>query len=199
MPQIIRKRIPYVGNIYDSQPVGEIIQCERETPPTGYIELGETRKSVLRSKYPELFKQIGTTYGAEDDEHFNLPSVSDNMFTIKGEVGVPQVAHFNASPSSGSYELVRFAFKSAFRCIISGTCGNYSEVKMIDVIASNASSPQSNTLGNTIIGLQQGSFSFGGGDWKQSSLYWDKPNTEDYVYYTVVFIPYSENNVGLVI
>lgn len=78
MPQIISKRIPYVGNIYDTQPVGEVIQCERETTPAGYIELTDERQSVLRSKYPELFKQIGTTYGAEDDEHFNLPSKNES-------------------------------------------------------------------------------------------------------------------------
>lgn len=77
MPEIIRKRVSYVGNIYDTQPVGEVIQCERETTPAGYIELTDVRQSVLRSKYPQLFKEIGTTYGAEDDEHFNLPSKID--------------------------------------------------------------------------------------------------------------------------
>lgn len=117
---------------------------------------------------------------------------------LKGEVGVPQVVHFNTSNSAGSYELVHFNFRSAFRCVISGTCANYAEVKIIDVIASSAASPQSNTLGNTAIG-PQGNFSFDGGDWVSSIMYWNKPLTEENVYYTVVLIPYSENNVHLVI
>lgn len=117
---------------------------------------------------------------------------------LKGEVGVPQVVHFNTSQSAGSYELVRFGFRSAFRCVISGTCGNYAEAKIIDVIASSAAVPQSNTLGNSTIG-PQGNFSFGGGDWSVSSMYWNKPLTEENVYYTVVLIPYSESDIDLVI
>lgn len=125
-------------------------------------------------------------------------NVITSTYAKKGEVGVPQVVHFNTSNSAGSYELVHFGYRSAFRCVISGTCGNYSESKIIDVIASSASVPQSNTLGNTTIG-PQGNFSFDGGSWMSSYMYWNKPPTEEGVYYTVVLIPYSENNVDLVI
>ena len=126
-------------------------------------------------------------------------NVITSTYAKKGEVGVPQVVHFSTSNSAGSYELVHFDFRSAFRCVISGTCGNYAEAKIIDVIASNAGVPQSNTLGNTAIG-PQGNFSFGGGDsWVSSHMYWNKPLTEENVYYTVVLIPYSESNIDLVI
>lgn len=132
-----------------------------------------------------------------DSAHTWSSEKIENITLKKGGIGVPQVTYFSASPSSGSYELVRFYYRSAFRCVISGTCANYAEAKIIDVISSSASSPQSNTLGSNSIG-SQGSFSFGGGDWAQSSMYWNKPTTEEHVYYTVVFIPYSEY-VSLVI
>lgn len=137
----------------------------------------------------------GTATKATQDGNGN---VITSTYVKKGEVGVPQVVHFNTSNLAGSYELVHFGFRSAFRCVISGTCANYAEAKIIDVIASSAANPQSNTLGNTSIG-SQGNFSFGGGDWMGSTMYWNKPPTEKYVYYTVVFIPYSENNVYLLI
>lgn len=146
----------------------------------------------------------GTATKAEQDAGGNV--ITDTYATKaelgnkvdKGEVGVPQVVRFAASNLAGSYELVRFGFRSAFRCVISGTCGNYAEAKIIDVIASSADVPQSNILGNNSIG-PQGNFSFGGGNWVNSSMYWNKPLTEENVYYTVVLIPYSENNVDLVI
>lgn len=75
MPQIIKNKVPYVGNIYDTQPVGEVVQIGSDTAPVGYLPCDG--RSLLRSEYPELFKRIGTTYGAEDDEHFNLPKESD--------------------------------------------------------------------------------------------------------------------------
>ena len=134
-----------------------------------------------------------------DSAHtWSSEKIENRLTSKKGEVGVPQVVHFNTSSSAGSYELVRFGYRSAFRCVISGTCPDYAEAKIIDVTASNASVPQSNNLGNIAIG-PQGNFSFGGGDWAASFMYWNKPLTKENVYYTVVFIPYSENNVDLVI
>lgn len=74
MPQIKLKGTTYAGNIYDNQPVGEVIQSASDKTPAGYLELLETRRSVLRIDYPDLFRKIGIKYGAEDDQHFNLPS-----------------------------------------------------------------------------------------------------------------------------
>lgn len=35
--------------------------------------------SVARAMYPDLFNIIGTTYGAVDSEHFNLPDLRDKF------------------------------------------------------------------------------------------------------------------------
>ena len=35
--------------------------------------------SVRRDTYPDLFKAIGTTYGADDNEHFNLPNLEGKL------------------------------------------------------------------------------------------------------------------------
>lgn len=75
MSKLIRKGVVYAGNIYDTQPVGEVIQMAGDKNPAGYLPCDG--RSVLRSDYPELFKKIGTKYGAEDDEHFNLPTEDD--------------------------------------------------------------------------------------------------------------------------
>lgn len=77
MSQIFKNEISYSGNVYDSEPVGEIIQMAGDKTPPGYIPLEEERKSVLRSAYPDLFKKIGTKYGATDELHFNLPAIEE--------------------------------------------------------------------------------------------------------------------------
>lgn len=77
MPAIKMNGVTYAGNMYDTQPVGEIIQFSGDGIPAGYVELTDERQSVLRSDYPTLFKKIGTKYGAEDDLHFNLPAASE--------------------------------------------------------------------------------------------------------------------------
>jgi len=75
MPKIIRKGVTYAGNIFDTQPVGEVIQTASDNNPAGYLKCDG--RSVKRSDYPELFKKIGTTYGSVDNEHFNLPTEND--------------------------------------------------------------------------------------------------------------------------
>lgn len=72
---IYKNKVNYGVNISDSQPVGQIIESVSETTPAGYLPCDG--RSLLRSDYPDLFKKIGTTYGAEDDEHFNLPNEID--------------------------------------------------------------------------------------------------------------------------
>lgn len=161
----------------------------------GKVEYADEAGKAKEADHAKTADTADTATKAIQDGNGN---VITSTYAKKGEVGVPQVVHFNTSNSAGSYELVRFGFRSAFRCVISGTSRNYAEAKIIDVIASSASVPQSNTLGNITIG-PQGNFSFGGGDWSASHMYWNKPLTEENVYYTVVLIPYSEGNVNLVI
>lgn len=72
---IYRNNVNYGVNISDSQPVGQIIDSASDSVPAGYLPCDG--RSLLRSDYPDLFKKIGTKYGAEDDEHFNLPTEED--------------------------------------------------------------------------------------------------------------------------
>lgn len=55
-----------------SVPVGSEMLWPTETPPSGWLE--EDGSSLLRAgTYAGLFAVIGTTYGAADGTHFNLP------------------------------------------------------------------------------------------------------------------------------
>ena len=72
--------IPFAGN-------GDI--------PAGFLLCNGA--SVLRDTYPDLFKVIGTTYGAVDDTHFNLPNLigkfaegSESAGVYK-EAGLPNI------------------------------------------------------------------------------------------------------------
>ncbi len=72
--------IPFAGN-------GDI--------PAGFLLCNGA--SVLRETYPDLFGVIGTTYGSEDDLHFNLPDLSDRFIEgsdVAGDVkeaGLPNI------------------------------------------------------------------------------------------------------------
>lgn len=48
--------------------------------------------SVLRDTYPDLFSVIGTTYGAVDDTHFNLPDLIDRFAEGAREAGIKKKA-----------------------------------------------------------------------------------------------------------
>lgn len=73
MAKMILNGIEYAGiEINDTQPIGEIIDSGSDEVPLGYLPCDG--RSLLRSEYPELFKAIGTKYGAVDAQHFNLPN-----------------------------------------------------------------------------------------------------------------------------
>ena len=80
--------IPFAGN-------GDI--------PVGFLLCNGA--SVLRETYPDLFDVIGTTYGAVDDTHFNLPDLSDRFIEgsdVAGDVkeaGLPNIT--GAASGSG--------------------------------------------------------------------------------------------------
>ena len=80
MAKMILNGIEYAGiEINDTQPVGEIIDSGSDTAPLGYLPCDG--RSLLRSEYPELFKAIGTKYGAVDAQHFNLPNEDEDVCT----------------------------------------------------------------------------------------------------------------------
>lgn len=50
---------------------GSILAIPYSTVPVGYLKCDGS--SLLREDYADLFEKIGTTYGAADDYHFNIP------------------------------------------------------------------------------------------------------------------------------
>jgi hypothetical protein len=50
---------------------GSILAIPYSTVPIGYLKCDGS--SLLREDYADLFEKIGTTYGAADDYHFNIP------------------------------------------------------------------------------------------------------------------------------
>lgn len=50
---------------------GSILAIPYSTVPVGYLKCDGS--SLLREDYANLFDKIGTTYGAADDYHFNIP------------------------------------------------------------------------------------------------------------------------------
>jgi len=66
-----------VPTIYDSDPVGTIKAYSGAVIPTNWV-LADGR-SLLRTDYPDLFTAIGTTYGAADSDHFNIPDLRNRF------------------------------------------------------------------------------------------------------------------------
>lgn len=56
---------------------GEVKITARSTAPTGWLLC--QGQSLLRSAYPRLFAAIGTTYGAADSTHFNVPNMQGKV------------------------------------------------------------------------------------------------------------------------
>jgi microcystin-dependent protein len=57
--------------------IGEIIGWPLASPPTGFLICDGS--SLLRTTYASLFAVIGTTFGAADGTHFNLPNFTDRF------------------------------------------------------------------------------------------------------------------------
>lgn len=62
-------------NLGTCRVIGEIIVFAGATSPYPTLWLDCDGSSLLRSDYPDLFNVIGTTYGAADSAHFNLPDM----------------------------------------------------------------------------------------------------------------------------
>jgi microcystin-dependent protein len=66
-----------MGTVYDSDQIGTVKAFSGKTIPTNWV-LADGR-SLIRADYPELFAVIGTTYGAVDGTHFNLPDLKSKF------------------------------------------------------------------------------------------------------------------------
>lgn len=63
-------------------PVGSVFWRASANVPNGAVEANG--QSLLRADYPALFAEIGTTYGAADGTHFNVPDLEDNFVVGTG-------------------------------------------------------------------------------------------------------------------
>jgi len=64
---------------------GAVLDYAGTVAPTGWLMC--YGQSLLRSDYPNLFARIGTTFGASDGTHFNLPDYRGRVAAGKDDMG----------------------------------------------------------------------------------------------------------------
>lgn len=64
---------------------GAVLDYAGTDAPTGWLMC--YGQSLLRSDYPNLFARIGTTYGAVDAAHFNVPDARGRVLAGKDNMG----------------------------------------------------------------------------------------------------------------
>jgi len=72
--------------------IGEIVAYAGATSPLSGLWLVCDGTSLLRTDYPDLYSVIGTTYGAADVSHFNLPDLRGSVLIGQNTtypIGVP--------------------------------------------------------------------------------------------------------------
>lgn len=72
---------PKAAGIHYAMPAGAVVPFAGSSAPTGFLICDGS--SLLRSSYADLFAAIGTTYGAADGSHFNIPDLRG-----RGVIGV---------------------------------------------------------------------------------------------------------------
>lgn len=102
-------RLPWeYMNLLDfwSSMTGVVLPYAGASSPSGWLLC--FGQSLLRSDYPELFTSIGTTYGAADGTHFNVPDLRGRVPACKDDMGGSAASRLNttltgtrASTSSG--------------------------------------------------------------------------------------------------
>lgn len=73
---------PAFSNTGTNVPVGFMTMYAGKEIPDGFMPAWG--QSLERAEYPELFKIIGTKFGATDDEHFNLPDTREAVIVGAG-------------------------------------------------------------------------------------------------------------------
>lgn len=66
-------------------PAGTVLAFAGTNAPPGYLICDGS--SLLRDDYPRLFAVIGTTWGAADSDHFNLPDMRRRTVVGAGGTG----------------------------------------------------------------------------------------------------------------
>lgn len=127
-------------------PAGAILFTGDDAAPTGYVLCDGA--SLVRADYADLFAAIGTTYGAADGTHFNVPNLKGRVvvgldagqteFDALGETGgaktvtldltmIPAHTHTYNEPAAGVDELTAGAAASVVKTrtggVASGSAG----------------------------------------------------------------------------
>ena len=66
-----------MSNALNILPPGVILPYAGDVPPEGFLLCNGT--SVNKELYPNLYKVIGTKYGSENQDFFNLPNLVDRF------------------------------------------------------------------------------------------------------------------------
>ena len=118
--------IPFAGN-------GDI--------PVGFLLCNGA--SVLRETYPDLFDVIGTTYGAVDELHFNLPNLNDRFVegsdvagTVK-EAGLPNITGNLNNNLASCYQNQKFNGTGAFDKSTESIFVTWTETGNSDIVGTN--------------------------------------------------------------
>lgn len=83
-------------------PAGTVADYAGTSAPTGWLPCDGA--SLLRASYPDLFTAIGTTWGAADGTHFNVPFLARSVTVGSGGAGTGVLG--NTVGSTGGAETV---------------------------------------------------------------------------------------------
>lgn len=161
--------------------VGMIIPYANNGPiPEGFLLCNGA--SVLRATYPDLFDAIGTTFGATDNAHFNLPDLRQRF--IEGgdstggykEAGLPNItAKTVHAGDAGNYDWGEGAFRGieqGQRGVCTASSSKFNIYKNIDFDASRSNSiyGNSDTVQPKSITVRYIIKAFGGLDLEQEDI-----------------------------
>jgi microcystin-dependent protein len=100
---------------------GEIISAGVSTAPAGFLACDGS--SLLRTDYADLFAAIGTTFGAADGTHFNVPDTRRRALVGKGGTGTGTLAATVGSTGGEEEHTLTTAETPAHTHTVSGTTG----------------------------------------------------------------------------
>jgi microcystin-dependent protein len=97
VPRTTIKEAPGVGET--GVPSGTVVGYAGVTAPAGWLLLDGS--SLVRTAYPTIFSLLGTTYGAADGTHFNLPDLRGRVIVGAG-MGLGNGASGTGAPAGSA-------------------------------------------------------------------------------------------------
>jgi len=152
-------------------PVGVIFPYGGTAAPTGYLLC--FGQSLLRASYADLFTAIGTTYGAADGTHFNLPDMRGRVTAGKDDMGGSSANRLTAADDGLDGDTLGAAGGGETQVLVTGNLPPYTPAGTnstttsvtFDVVRSPAGLATSNAAGGV-----NGQFNGTGGSISQISI-----------------------------